>query len=65
MGAEKNSPALCKSVDDQGLNFLDVVTRGVIRVDDLVHLEESIIFGSREVPRDLRNEDIVVWVLKG
>jgi hypothetical protein len=69
-GVEEYSPALSEGVHNQGLNFLDVVSGRVVRVDDLVDLKEAIIFGCRHCQqlegqgcRSTNHvEQVVAWV---
>ena len=59
------SPSREKCGDDEFVKFLDVVTRDVVGVNDLVHGEQSRVVCCRQVGVYRRCQDVVVIVQHG
>ena len=43
-GLKVNGPSLCHDIDHHGLEIVDKVSAGIVRVDDFVCLEVALIF---------------------
>ena len=59
---EKGGPTLCHNVDNQGLDLLDEMSASIIRIYNLVGLEQAFVFVCGEVASNLWCQNIVVRV---
>lgn len=62
---EKVSPTLCHSVHHHSFDLINGMSSCVVRIDNLVGLEQAVIFICRKVVSDLRGQDVVVWISIG
>ena len=54
--------SIWRRMQRQILLLLNVMTGRVIRIDDHVEVEQSVVLRRGQVPSDLRCEDVVIWV---
>ena len=56
---------MCHDIDHHGLEIVDKVSAGIVRVDEFVCLDEALIFISGQIAGDLWCQYVVIWVVVG
>ena len=62
---EKDGPSRRESSHNQITQFLHIVSRGIVGIDDLVQQEQSLIVPVRKMGPNLRRENVIICIHQG